>query len=633
MKNTIVIASLILIGNSLIAQQHIGDFISVEPLSQTTDFIISSTHHFQKIIEKGDPLSVGGTLPGRTDFTGYVPIAGSSENGFLSINSELTPGGVSILDINYDSTTKLWQTTASEAVDFSGVGGTARNCSGTVTPWNTIISCEESISTSDLNADGYYDIGWCIEIDPVTKSVIDKRWALGNFRHENIVVHSNHRTVYEGADSNPGYLYKFVADNAQDLSSGNLYVYSGSKNGSGTWILIYNSTHTERNTTLSQSASAGGTIFNGIEDVEIGPDGMVYFAVKGESRVYRFQDSDPIIGVTVPLMETFVGGTSYTITHENGTSIVDWGGGNDNLAFDGDGNLWVLQDGEKNYIWVVENGHTQAVPKVKIFGCAPTGSEPTGITFSPDYRFLFMSIQHPSSSNNISTQTDAAGNLLGFDKDIVLVISMKDSCIVTQGDTTAVACDSFTWYGTTYTSSGTPTYTLTNMAGCDSVVSLNLTINVIDTSITIMGSTITSNDGSGNYQWIDCDNGFTPIDGETNQTFTATSIGSYAVIVSQNGCTDTSSCYLITSTGIFENSFNELSIYPNPTKEYLTIDLGREFETVTVFQSNLMGQVIYELSYQTKNLITFKVIGVPGVYLIDIHTANGKSVKLKVIKK
>ncbi len=407
------------------AQQSIGDFISVEPIGQISNFVIPSTHIFQRIIEEGDSLTQGGVLLGNLDFTGYVPINGNSENGYLCINSELVPGGVSILDINFNNTTNLWETTSSQAVNFDNVGGTQANCSGTVTSWDTFISCEELISIADSNSDGYNDMGWCVEIDPVTKNVMDKRWALGNFNHENITVHNNDRTVYEGADSNPGYLYKFVADTAQDLSSGNLYVYSGSKNGSGSWIQINNSTPAERNTTLAQSADTSATVFDGIEDVEIGPNGWVYFAVKDESLVYRFQDSDPISGTAVLQMETYVGDTSYTIINSSDTTNEDWGSGNDNLAFDGEGNLWVMQDGQNNYIWVVENGHTQAVPKVKIFGCTPAGSEPTGITFSPDYRFLFMSIQHPDSSNNTSTQTDAAGISVAFDKDISLVVARK----------------------------------------------------------------------------------------------------------------------------------------------------------------------------------------------------------------
>lgn len=423
------ITILFLFSSCLTAQQSIGDFVSLGPLPESTEYRIPESHVFQKIIAAGDPLSEGGLLPNRNDFTAYVAINGSSENGYLSINSERNPGGVSILDINFDITSKIWATTASEAVDFSGVAGTVNNCSGAITPWNTIISCEEFQSATDSNADGYYDIGWCVEISPETKTVIDKLWALGNFRHENVAVHQNERTVYQGADSNPGYLYKFVANNPGDLNEGALYVYSGSKNGQGEWILLNNNTPAERNSTLTQSAAAGATVFNGIEDVEIGPDGLVYFAVKNENRVYRFQDSDAVSGTTVLEMETYVGNASYPIIHEAGTSVVNWGSGNDNLVFDGDGNLWVTQDSSSqgNYIWVVENGHTQAAPKVKIFGRSPKGSEPTGITFSPDFRFLFMSIQHPDINNDTSIQLDVLGQAVGFNKGTSVVISLKEN--------------------------------------------------------------------------------------------------------------------------------------------------------------------------------------------------------------
>jgi len=404
---------------------NIGGFVSVAPDKQSTKFIFPSSHTFQKIIETGDQLTAGGTLPPRTDFTGYVPINGSSTNGYLSINSETTPGGVSVLDIRLNEVSQLWEITSSKAVDFSSVGGTKNNCSGAVTPWNTIISCEEKIVQTDVNLDGYNDFGWAVEIDPATKTVIDKRWALGNFAHENITVHSNLRTIYEGADSNPGYLYKFVSDNERDLSSGKLFVFAGSKEGTGRWFQLANSTIEERNTTLDQSAIVGATVFNGIEDVEIGPDGNVYLAVKDEGKVYRFHDADPINGTDV-IMETFVGGMTYSIVYENGNSSISWGSGNDNLAFDGDGNLWVLQDGDNNYIWVVAKEHTQKRPKVKLFGIAPLGSEPTGITFTPDFKYLFISIQDPDSANKSSEQLDAAGQPVAFDNHITIAMSLKD---------------------------------------------------------------------------------------------------------------------------------------------------------------------------------------------------------------
>ena len=417
--------------------QNIGDFTSIDPTTvQSATFVISSSHRFQKIAEVGDVLTEGGTFKPKPDFTAYVPIGASSTNGYLSINSEgsaLTDGGggVMVFDINFNATSKLWETTASEDLDFSGVASTAANCSGTVTSWGTVITCEEgSILDTFPPFDGYNDLGWNIEINPATKTVVAKHYAMGNFAHENVTIHSNDRTVYQGADSNPGYLYKFVADVAEDLSSGKLYVFKGSRSGAGSWILLDNSSQSEQNSTLTQSGITDhdATVFNGIEDVEIGPDGMVYFAVKGEGTVYRFSDSDVLeTAASTVTMETFVGeGASYNINDGTSTTSVAWGNGNDNLAFDGDGNLWVFQDSGNSFIWVVKNGHTQGSPDVEIFGLVPTDSEPTGITFTPDYKYLFMSIQHPNIGN-AANQTDAAGNTVDFDKGTTLVISLGEN--------------------------------------------------------------------------------------------------------------------------------------------------------------------------------------------------------------
>lgn len=423
---------------SIYSQTNIGDFTSITPSTPTDQFIIPSSHSFQKIVESGDNLTEGGVFKILPDFTAYVPISNSSTNGYLSINSEGTSqfdpnggGGVMVFDINFNGTTKLWETTASEDLDFSSVGSTAANCSGTVTSWGTVVTCEEFLLSDFFPPfNGYNDVGWNIEIDPATKTIVNnqKLWAMGSFKHENVTIHSNDRTVYQGVDDSTGYLYKYVMDVAQNLHSGKLYVYVGSKNGSGGWVLLNNSTQLEQNTTLNQSANVGGTVFDGIEDVEVGPDGWVYFAVKGEGTVYRFTDSDPLEAVASTVtMETFVGGgASYNINDGASTIPVAWGNNNDNLAFDGQGNLWVLQDGGNGYIWVVKSGHTQASPDVEIFGRVPTGSEPTGITFTPDYKYLFMSIQHPNNSN-IANQIDVAGNTLNFDKGTSLVIALNEN--------------------------------------------------------------------------------------------------------------------------------------------------------------------------------------------------------------
>ena len=93
----------------------------------------------------------------------------------------------------------------------------------------------------------------------------------------------------------------------------------------------------------------------------------------------------------------------------------------------------MLQDGGSNYIWLVEEGHTQADPKVKIFAKTPSGCEPTGMTFTPDFKYMFFSIQHPSYLNINSFQQDATGKKVSFDRDMALVVSRK-SILGLDGD-------------------------------------------------------------------------------------------------------------------------------------------------------------------------------------------------------
>ncbi|WP_288437317.1 alkaline phosphatase PhoX [uncultured Chryseobacterium sp.] len=424
---------------------HISCFTSIVPTAQTNKLIIPAEHKYQLILKEGDSYTEGGGLVGgQNDFTGYVAKAGSSTNGYLSVNHETNPGGVTMAEINYNATSKLWQLTKSRAVSFSdpSLVQTIRNCSGGVTPWGTIVTAEESVTSNDVNADGYKDYGWLVEIDPATAQVISKNpdgskgklWQMGIMNHENVVVNSAGTIAYYGEDGGTHMVYKYVLDTPNDLSSGNLYVLkldqgltaAGDPVGTtATWVQVPNKTKADQNNTNTNAQSVGGTKFNGVEDVDISPlDGKIYFTAKGLDRVYRLQDN----GTTASQVETFVGGgsTVYSFNTAQGIKSEAWGDGNDNLTFDELGNLWVLQDGGKNYIWVIAPDHTQANPKVRLFASMPAGAEPTGLTFTPDHKFGFFSIQHPDST--ISTDIDATGNTIDYKgKSATIVIALKNN--------------------------------------------------------------------------------------------------------------------------------------------------------------------------------------------------------------
>lgn len=418
---------------------HISRFVSVMPGTQPDSIRIPETHTFQLLVQSGDPYSdtTQGLTKGLFDFTGYVPIDSSSENGYLSINHELgsfPAAGVSMLSLNFDTVTHVWNVTNNVPVDFGPVNGTGRNCSGTVTPWNTIVTSEETLPTVDANNDGYQDIGWHVEIDPATASIREfggtpqKLWRMGRMSHENLVVAADRKTAYYGNDENPGFIFKYVADQAEDLSNGSLYVLKLDgpldNTTTGSWIGIPNSTPADCNNTRAYAEAVGGTNFRQVEDVEISPlDGKIYFTSKSSSRVYRFRDE----GNTVSAAEVFVGNSDFVYVIETASGLVEeqWRGGVDNLTFDNEGNLYVLQDGGRNHIWMVPPCHTQTAPAVKLFCVTPAGCEPTGMTFSPDSRFMFVSLQHPAASN-ATEMIDATGTPVKFDRESALVIARKE---------------------------------------------------------------------------------------------------------------------------------------------------------------------------------------------------------------
>ncbi len=105
----------------------------------------------------------------------------------------------------------------------------------------------------------------------------------------------------------------------------------------------------------------------------------------------------------------------------------------------------------------------------------------------------------------------------------------------TSSSFSKTVCKSYTSpSGKIWTTSNTYKDTIPNTVGCDSIISINLTINTVDTSLVVSGNTITAKATGATYQWIDCNNGNTPLSGETKKNFTANSNGSYAVEITKN---------------------------------------------------------------------------------------------------
>ncbi len=178
-----------------------------------------------------------------------------------------------------------------------------------------------------------------------------------------------------------------------------------------------------------------------------------------------------------------------------------------------------------------------------------------------------------SSNNNTATFTIVGGSVNGCDS--IVTLNLTIASFVTGIDV-VTACNSYTWIdGNTFTSSNnSATFTIVggSVNGCDSIVTLNLTINSANTSVTQGLGMLTANATGAAYQWLDCDNGFVAIVGETNQSFTPTLSGNYAALITENGCTDSSACFNVFVVGLnANNNISNIGIYPNPVNDIFTV--------------------------------------------------------------
>nr|WP_321409044.1 LamG-like jellyroll fold domain-containing protein [uncultured Carboxylicivirga sp.] len=208
----------------------------------------------------------------------------------------------------------------------------------------------------------------------------------------------------------------------------------------------------------------------------------------------------------------------------------------------------------------------------------------------------------------------------------------NESCN-TVSSITETACETYTLNGETYTETGIYTQHLNNVNGCDSTITLNLTIKHVDASVTINENTLTANQAEASYQWIDCDNNSSPMDGETNESCTVTSNGNYAVQVTYNGCTILSDCYSINSVGIMESTFDhQIELYPNPTNGELEIDLGYIHTDIKTIIRSVNGQTIRNLNYKNQQIIKLNLSVPQGIYIITL-IADNKTAVLRVLKE
>ncbi len=186
------------------------------------------------------------------------------------------------------------------------------------------------------------------------------------------------------------------------------------------------------------------------------------------------------------------------------------------------------------------------------------------------------------------------------------------------------------WTGTSITnsinvvagsSSGNISVMANNACGTSVAQTKSIFLNLVDTSVFVSGNSITAVVAAANYVWLDCNSNL-PVPGQTNQSFTPTVTGDYAVVVTINGCSDTSSCYNITIVGIHENApSSAVALFPNPSDgKFLITSKIKSNEKVEIF--NLMGEKILQSNIHGQNTAIDISNHPSGIYFVKIYAEN-----------
>jgi gliding motility-associated-like protein len=237
------------------------------------------------------------------------------------------------------------------------------------------------------------------------------------------------------------------------------------------------------------------------------------------------------------------------------------------------------------------------VTGIDTLGCSNTVSvfldilQPTSSAISP-----VSCDTYTAPDNEVYTSsgqyTAIIPNAAGCDSTITINLTVNNS---NSGIDSKAACDSYTWIdGNTYTeSTNSATFTLQNASGCDSVVTLNLTINKLQTLNAGADQTVCKGEnviltasGAETYSWnngISDGMAFSPPLGTTTYTVTGTD---------GNGCTNTDEL-IVTSEYCFEIPG---ALSPNSDKNNDTWEITglQNYPNAIISVFDRWGQKVYD---------------------------------------
>ena len=214
--------------------------------------------------------------------------------------------------------------------------------------------------------------------------------------------------------------------------------------------------------------------------------------------------------------------------------------------------------------------------------------------------------------------------------------AFEPACVpsaIDAGETSICKGEVYQFGSQTISQAGQYTELFQSSTGCDSLVSVSVTVNNVDTSVMNNNGVLTAAAMGALYQWVDCVNGFKPVAGANNQTFQA-DVGTFAVIITQNACIDTSACYVASLIVGVEGDTNDVvSFFPNPSADNFYIDFHRAPASLSVEVVDMNGRTVKTENFKNQSLAEVDTRWLPsGAYVVRLQTENGITA-MKLIKK
>ena len=322
----------------------------------------------------------------------------------------------------------------------------------------------------------------------------------------------------------------------------------------------------------------------------------------------------------------------YTTGYFNGTVDFDPGAGTANLTSANYQDIFIQKlDSAGNFLWIKQMGGTSYDRGNSITTDAGGNVYTTGcfidtVDFDPGTGIT--NLTSPGNSDIFIQKLDTAGIFLWV-KQMGGTSSGYGSSITIDADDNVYTTGYF--YNTVDFDPGAGTTNLTSTGSADIFIQKLSQCNV-DVSLTTTDPSILANASGASYQWLDCDNNFAAITGETAQSFTATANGNYAVEITQNSCIDTSVCVQISTVGINTStslSVRNINVYPNPTTGKIVIE-GENIERVEII--NPIGQIIKQYTVRNKSILIDISSQRKGIYFLRITTNNGVVIDKVVLR-